>query len=97
MIRPRNACVALLVVVNVALAVALVLKVWPDQPAFAQVRGLSSRYAMVAGQVESGYDAVYILDAGERKLYALVPGRGINRAPVLIAQRDLEADFRRQP
>ncbi len=99
--RAKHAVLVVLVLVNVALlctvlASAVQLPRAHAQPAAAG--GLSDQYLAVAGQIQSAFDAVYVLDSVEERLYVYVPVRsGTSSALEARSSRDLEADFSRQP
>ncbi|MFO0837755.1 MAG: hypothetical protein U1D55_04455 [Phycisphaerae bacterium] len=89
----RETWLALLVLVNLALAVALVSAVTSPQAALAQATGLSGNYLAVAGEIQDAYDVVYLLDARSRALHAITYDK-TQRRLVYQDSRDLDRDFR---
>lgn len=91
--KRKNLWIALLATLNAALLAAIVLVTWQPKAALAQGTGLSGNYIMVAGEIQDGYDVVYLIDTRQRTLHALVYELGRNRL-MYEDMRDLEADFR---
>jgi hypothetical protein len=85
--------IALLACVNVALLAAIVLVTWQPRQALAQGMGLNGNYLMVTGQIQQGYDALYVIDTRQRTLHAWDYEKGRNTL-IYRDMRDLEADFR---
>ncbi len=94
--RTKNFLLALVVAANVVLALALWVTVSPPAPAFAQQAGISGRYVAIAAQTQNNFDALYLLDYTDRRLYVFLPRRGgqYNTTLDLLAGRDLKRDFR---
>ena len=58
---------------------------------------LWQNYLMVAGEINDGVDALYIIDLSQRRLHAFVPNRDMsNRRLFHAGFRDLQRDFRGQ-
>jgi hypothetical protein len=91
----RTTVVALLVCVNLVLLTAVLLvAVPPPRTAMAQgTMGLADKYMMVAGQIQSEFDALYIVDMQERLLHVFYFRRG-TRDLEYGGYRMLERDFR---
>lgn len=83
----------LLVCLNVALATGMALSGYRLPAAKAQATGLAGNYVVVCGEIQDNYDAVYMIDLQERKLYAFYYDRGAHRLD-LGGVRSLERDFR---
>lgn len=91
----KNLTLGLLVVVNLVLLSVLLGHAVRGQPAFAQPVNISSDYLAVAAEVQSGLDAVYLIDVADRRLYMLVPSKGGKPMQLEgVATRDLNDDFR---
>ena len=94
----KNRILGLLVVVNLVLLSAVLVGALRGQPAYAQRQGLAtSNYVAITAEIQSGYDAMYILDLTERRLNVLVPRLGGSPTLELVASRDLKRDFRDKP
>lgn len=89
----KNTWLALLICLNVALLGGVILAAAPPQLAHAQGTGLAGNYLAVAGQIQGGFDALYILDTRARFLHAFFYDKGQRRL-FHMAARDLERDFR---
>jgi hypothetical protein len=83
----------LLIGVNVVLVCALVGMAIPPRPAMAQAIGAAGNYLMVTGNIQSDYDAIYLIDLSQRQLYAFTVKRG-QPAFEFRGVRDLVQDFR---
>lgn len=83
-----------LFVLNAALLAAVVLRTAPPRAALAQ-QGLSlaGNYAVVTGEIQDGFDALYLLDTQARILHGFYWDR-TQRSLRYADSRDLEADFR---
>lgn len=81
---------------NAGLLAALVLRASPPPAALAQGTGLAGNYVMVAGEIQDGYDALYLIDLTTRHLHAFYYDRGTN-ALRHGGYRSLERDFRNKP
>ncbi len=80
---------------NLLLLSALVVTAFPPPQAHAQAAPLGQNYAMVAGEIRDGVDAVYLVDLARRRLHVLVPNRDQNNRRMIYAGgRDLQRDFR---
>ncbi len=100
--RTRDAAIALLVLVNLVLLCAVLAQAISLPKADAQVAAGGQgggQFLAVSGQVQSGLDAEYVIDATHDRLFVLSPSRtGGNLAPMeLTDMRDLKADFAKQP
>lgn len=92
----RSTLVALLVCVNLAMLTAVVLRTTSPPAAYAQGTGLASNYVTVAGEIQDGYDSLYLIDLQTRYLHAFYFERGTNQFKH-GGFRDLERDFRNRP
>lgn len=91
----KRGIIVLLVGLNLCLAAALIVSAWSPPAAFAQAAPLGQNYAVVAGEIRNGVDALYILDLGQRRLHVFVPNRDQNNRQLFhIGYRDLQRDFR---
>jgi len=97
--RAKHAAVVTLAILNLVLLVALLVEALALPKAAAQpaAADVGDRFLVVTGEIQDGYDAVYMIDTVAKRLYTLTMSRtGQNRA-VLRDIRNLEADFRTQP
>ena len=85
-----------LLCLNMILLTAIVLRSYTPPTALAQGTGLSGNYVVVTGEIQDGYDAVYLIDLQSRYLHAFYYDRGQN-ALRHGGFRDLERDFRNRP
>ena len=94
--RVKNIVIVGLVCVNLALLTAVVIKAADAKPAYGQI-GVGSAYLMVAGRIQTNYQAVYVIDLQSRQLMAFKVGHGRPRVQRAIARpRMLRRDFRRE-
>ena len=89
----KKAAIIALVCVNVALLLALTWQM--ATPATAQDEGYypPTNYILVAGQIESGYELVYVIDMATRGL-AVIQYDLSDEDLIPFAHRDLASDFR---
>lgn len=92
----KSTFLSLLVCLNMILLTAIVLRSYSPPAAFAQGTGLAGNYVVVAGEIQDGYDAVYLIDLQSRLMHAFYFDRG-NNALRHGGYRDLERDFRNRP
>lgn len=91
----KRGLIVVLVGLNLALGAALILSAWEPPTAMAQVAPLGQNYAVVAGEIRDGVDALYVLDLSQRRLHVFVPNRDLNNRRLFHAgYRDLQRDFR---
>lgn len=91
----KRSVIVLLVGLNLILLATLVLTSWRLPAAYAQAAPLGQNYAMVAGEIRSGVDALYILDLPRRRMHVFVPNRDQNNRRLLYeGSRDFQRDFR---
>lgn len=90
---PKNAVLAVLLCLNVALAVALVVLGLPPKTAVAQGTGLAGNYIAVTGEIQSKFDALYLMDLQNRALHVFYFMKGTQDLQY-AGYRDLERDFR---
>jgi hypothetical protein len=98
--RTKDAALVVLVLLNVVLLCTVLAQVFQLPRANAQpaeTRG--TRFLAVSGLIEAGgANALYVLDAGQQKLYSWAPvASGLGTGMVLRDIRDLRQDFSRQP
>lgn len=89
----KNACLTLLICVNLILLTALVLCASAPPAAYAQSTSLAGDYMAVAGEIQDEFDGLYIIDVRTHILHALYFDRG-QRQLRYAGSRDLEQDFR---
>lgn len=89
----KTTWIATLVCVNLVLLTAAILVGVPPKPALAQGTGLAGNYLVVSGQIQSQFDALYLIDLRERTLHVFYFVRG-SRDLRWAGYRDLERDFR---
>lgn len=87
---------ALLVCVNLVLLTGIVLFGVPPRAALAQGTSLAGNYLVVTGQIQSQFDALYLIDLRERTLHVFYFMKGSNELQ-WAGYRDLERDFRNNP
>jgi len=91
----KTLIVAALICLNVGLLAALV---WTATPAALGQADSNqyfrdTNYVMVAGNLETGYEALYIIDMGSQQLLGLKYDR-TNKRLLPLARRNLKSDFR---
>jgi hypothetical protein len=89
----KSTCLALLVCVNLLLLTGIVLCASSPSAAYAQGPGLAQDYMAVAGKVQDGRDALYIIDVRNRTLHVLRYELAQRRLQY-GGYQDLERDFR---
>ncbi len=89
----KNTWLAVLVCVNLILVTTIILVGTGPRSAFAQPAGLAGNYMIVAGETQSGVDALYLIDLKERTLHTFFFERGTKNL-AYGGFRNLEADFR---
>ena len=94
MVTKRSVIVGL-VGLNLLLAAVLILSAYPPQAAYAQRAGGSSEILAATCRIDNNYDALYLVDLGERKLHCFVPNRDQSGAIFYAGSRDLLKDFER--
>lgn len=91
----KHALITLLAGVNLLLAAALILVSTQPPPAHAQAAPLGQNFAMVAGEIRDGVDALYMIDLQQRRMHVFVPNRDQNNRRLFHSgYRDLQRDFR---
>ncbi len=94
--KHRDVWLAVLVCVNVVLLTGMVVVGAPPRAASAQAAGLAGNYLAVAGQIQSEFDAIYLLDLRERALHVFFFQKGSHNLEY-GGFRDLERDFHGSP
>jgi hypothetical protein len=89
----KTTWIAALLCVNLVLLTAAILIAVPPKTALAQGTGLAGNYLVVSGQIQSQFDALYLIDLRERTLHVFYFVRG-SRDLRWAGYRDLERDFR---
>ncbi len=87
----KNVLLIALVLANLVLVTGVILQI--DPPA-ADAQVIGANYAVVTAQTQGGEDALWVLELGSRKLYALRLPRGNDKVMELIGDRDVERDLR---
>ncbi|HWL94151.1 MAG TPA: hypothetical protein VNT79_11520 [Phycisphaerae bacterium] len=91
----KKALIVALLGLNLAMAATLILSSWDPPAAFAQAAPLGQNYAIVAGEIRDGVDALYVLDLANRRMHVFLPNRDQNNRRMFHAgYRDLQRDFR---
>jgi hypothetical protein len=96
----RRVLIVLLAGLNIFLLACLVFSVYTPSVAFGQVQARAGDYLMVTTEVEPANDVLYLVDSHAKRMYAFrttyprMPGTPARF--VLLAQRDLNGDFRRE-
>lgn len=88
----KKTVLALLVVANIVLLVALVMSALPTRQAWAQAMGTSGNYLAVAGEVRSDNDVLYLVDLPGRTMHIFQYDFSTRRL-VHESTRDLVRDF----
>lgn len=89
----KTTWLAVLVCVNLILLTGLILVGTGPRTALAQPTGLSGNYLVVAGETQTGVDALYLIDLKERTLHMFYFDRGTKKLE-WGGYRNLELDFR---
>ena len=90
----KTTVLVMLVVLNLVLLSAVLIGATHGKSAFAQQAGMPINYLAIAGEMQNGYDGVYIIDLDKRQLNLLAPIRGGRTNLELIDARNLTSDFR---
>ncbi|RIK64574.1 MAG: hypothetical protein DCC65_14205 [Planctomycetota bacterium] len=91
----KQSIIVLLVGLNLILLATLILFTYAPPQAMAQAAPLGQNYVMVAGQIRSGMDALYVIDLAHRRLHVFLPNRDqANRRIFYEGYRDLQKEFR---
>ena len=96
----RRVIIILLAGLNLLLLAGMVFSVYTPSAAFAQIPARAGDYVMVTTEVEPSNDVLYLVDSHAKRMYAFrttyprMPGTPARF--MLLAQRDLTADFRRE-
>lgn len=90
----KTTVLVMLVVLNLVLLSAVLIEATHGKAAFAQQAGLPVNYLAIAGEMQNGYDGVYLIDLDRRQLNLLAPIRGGRTNLELIDARNLTRDFR---
>lgn len=86
--------IVLLVGINLLLLAAILFQSYSLPRAFAQARGRAGDFVCVTAKiVGQDYDALYVLDVPEQKLYAFYPTSGRGNKLAATPGRDLAKDF----
>ena len=89
----KQAIIVVLVGINLFILAGILFMVGSPATAMAQHVGVAGNYLVVAGEVQSDYDALYVFDLAGRRLHAFTVKRGSNRIQFRDS-RDLSQDFR---
>jgi hypothetical protein len=89
----RSAWLSALICLNLILVTGLVVFGVPPRAAAAQGTGLSGNYLVVTGEIQSKFDALYMIDLRERTLHWFYFQKGSNDLQY-GGYRSLERDFR---
>jgi ABC-type Fe3+-siderophore transport system permease subunit len=93
-LRFRRVLLALLVGINVILALALTMSTLSSPGAYAQVGVGGGQYLMAAAKAQGrSSDAFYVLDIPGQMLYAFIPGLPQRSELQQAEPRDLKKDF----
>lgn len=88
-----NRILAALLCLNLVLAAVLVLHSLPPRTAAAQGTGLGGNFLAVTGEIQSEFDALYLMDLQNRTLHVFYFQKG-SQDLQYAGYRDLERDFR---
>ncbi len=92
---PKRSIIVALVGLNLFLLAAIILGSYSPPAAYAQRAGASSNFIAITSQADTDYDALYVLDLGERKLHCFLPARNRSGDVAYKGFRDLTRDFSR--
>ena len=92
----KKMLLTLVLCANLVLLTGIVLLTATPRTALAQGTGLAGNYLLVSGQIQSQFDALYMLDLRERALHCFYFVKGTNNLEY-AGFRDLERDFRNNP
>ncbi len=91
----KRAAIILLAGANLVLLATLILVSWSPPAAYAQATPLAQNFLIVAGEINDGVDALYIIDLANRRMHVFQPNRDLNdRNLIYVGFRDLRRDFR---
>lgn len=90
---PKNKLFTVLLCLNLILAAALVFHSLPPRTAAAQGTGLGGNFLAVTGEIQSKFDALYLMDLQNRTLHVFYFQKG-SQDLQYAGYRDLERDFR---
>ena len=88
----KKSLLALMLVLNIILLVALVGMVYSPSTAYAQAAGTAGNFLAVAAEVQSDRDALFVVDLATRNLHVLGYDRNSGQISYL-SWRDLSRDF----
>lgn len=89
----RNRILAALVCANLVLLLCIAAYNLSPRTAFAQETGLAGNYLMVTGEVQEGYDVLYMIDMKARLLHAFYYDRTARQLSYMD-RASLDKDFR---
>jgi len=89
----KNSIIVVLVGANLFLLASIIFSVSSPPAAMAQRVGGAGNYLIVTGEIQDGYDALYLFDLPQRRLHALTVSKGTPKIQ-LQDSPDLSADFR---
>jgi hypothetical protein len=89
----KSTWLTLLVCVNLVLLTGIILVGTTPRAAQAQGIGLADNYLIVAGQIQEGFDALYVIDTAQRTLHSFYFRKGTKDLQ-WAGYRQLERDFR---
>lgn len=92
----KSTWITLLVCVNLIFLTGIAVFGFTPRAALAQGTSLSGNYLVVSGQIQSQFDALYLIDLRERTLHTFYFDKGGNELK-WAGYRDLERDFRNNP
>jgi len=91
----KRSIIVALVGINLFLLAALILSSYSPPAAYAQRVGGAWNYIAVTCEVDESYDALYLVDLGDRRLHAFVPSQQQNGSIEYVGSRSLKGDFDR--
>lgn len=91
----KRTLIVTLVGLNLALLGALILGSYSLPAAYAQRAGVASNFVAITARANTDYDALYMVDLGQRRLHCFVPNRDHSGNVQYIGSRDLKQDFSR--
>lgn len=91
----KRSIIAALAGLNLLLLASLIFSSYSLPAAYAQRRGASSDFVAITCRADEDYDALYIIDLGERALHCFVPNRDRSGRITYAGGRNLVDDFSR--
>lgn len=89
----KRVLIVALVGVNLALLAALVICANPPRAAYGQAVAAAGNMLMLTGEIQDGYDALYLVDLPRREMHVFTPEKSRRGRLVYRDTRSLKRDF----